>query len=173
MRKNFDVCLEVIFEVEGGIANDPDDPGGWTNFGISWGFAASLGWTKDQHRAITQQQAAELYREHFWEKCYANSLPSGLDLVVFDMAVNSGPSTAVRELQKSVGVTADGILGPISLGRIRDLGASVSIAWFLAWRDEFYRRNSLWYRFGKGWTRRLFTVAMAAGAIREKEKAHG
>lgn len=172
MRKNFDFALETLFQVEGGIADDPNDPGGWTNFGISWGFAASIGWTKERHRAITREQAAELYREHFWEKCYADDLPSGLDLVVFDMAVNSGSRTAVRGLQKSMGVASDGIIGPVSLGRVHSLGIPTALVWFLAWRSEFYRGNSLWYLYGTGWTRRLFTLAMAAATLREKESNH-
>lgn len=105
----FDKAMEHTREFEGGYVNDPDDPGGPTNWGIS------LRWLRQQYdedvEQLTYQQARNLYRKHFWNGYY-EYLPQPLATKLFDLGVNMGPSKAVSMFQKLVNADIDGVYGP-------------------------------------------------------------
>ena len=63
-------------------------------------------------RAITDAQLEHIYKTGYWDKCQCDALPDGVDYVVFDQAVNSGPGQSVKWLQAAVGVAVDGAIGP-------------------------------------------------------------
>src|SRR5690606_31383462 len=122
MNKNFQQALEKVLKHEGGFVNHPADPGGATNKGITlatYRRYIKRNGTVDDLKALTTEQAGKVYKAQYWDKVRGDDLPSGLDYAVFDFAVNSGPAKAVKELQKVLGVTQDGIIGPITLEAAR------------------------------------------------------
>ena len=93
----FDDIIEVVLEHEGGYVNDPNDPGGETNYGIA----------KRSHpdvdiKNLTKEGAKEIYKEVYWDKNKVESLPEELWHIYFDMCVNQGKSRAVKIIQRAV-----------------------------------------------------------------------
>jgi len=115
---------EEIVTREGGYVNDPDDPGGATNYGVTLATLRRLkadmtgdgAVTEDDIRALTREEAVQIFIEHYFRRPRINLLPEILQPSVFDMYVNAG-SNAVRILQRLFNdmgqrVTVDGIIGP-------------------------------------------------------------
>jgi hypothetical protein len=122
----------------------------------------------------TPGQASAAYRQWFWADIRGDDLPPGLDLVLFDYAVNSGPGRPIRALQGLLGVEADGVFGPRTLAGMLALprpciGAVMAIS---AERLAFMRRavdrrtdELLWPSFGRGWQARVERIQRAALAM--------
>tara|TARA_R110002072_G_scaffold847_27_gene6855 strand:+ start:213 stop:824 length:612 start_codon:yes stop_codon:yes gene_type:complete len=117
---------------EGGFVNDPDDPGGATNFGVTIHTMRRLGLdltgdgqvSVEDVRSLTQGQAVEIFVKHYFERPLIGELPTQLQATVFDMYVNAG-SNAVKILQQLLremgfSVTVDGALGPQTFAAVRD-----------------------------------------------------
>ena len=109
--KNYQKCLETILHHEGGYVNHPKDPGGETNLGVTKRVYEGWGGTKDM-KDLTVEDVAPIYEKNYWGKVKGDDLPSGLDLCVFDFAVNAGPGRAAKYLQTMIGTVADGGIGP-------------------------------------------------------------
>jgi lysozyme family protein len=92
----------------------------------------------------------------------ADNLPSGLDYAVFDYAVNSGPSRAIKHLQEVLGVTADGIMGNVTIARASEPETKDKIRALCDRRMKFLRGLPTWETFGKGWSRRVDGVLSKA-----------
>jgi len=117
-RDYFSDCLTFVLAREGGFVDNPSDPGGATNRGITLATArAAFGadYTVAELKAITPTQAGAIYRPNYWDAASCGSLPCGVALTVFDMAVMSGPAAAKKLLQATAGVTADGVVGPMTI----------------------------------------------------------
>jgi len=157
MKSNFDKCLEMLLEHEGGFVNHPRDPGGMTNLGVTkrvyekWmGRKVS----EQEMRDLTPDAVAPLYKKRYWDKVHGDDLPSGVDWCVFDWAVNSGAARPARAVQTAVGATVDGAIGPKTLAAL-DRHNPVEIIEFVSLiRQEFYGGLDTFETFGKGWTRR-------------------
>jgi hypothetical protein len=165
---NFKTCLDLVLVQEGGFADNPRDPGGATNLGITqrvleqWrGGAVGV----DEVKTLTRQEAGEIYRAQYWNMLHCDSLPRGIDLVAFDMGVNAGPSRAARLLQKAVGAAQDGAIGPATLAATRAADPVEVIRNLSAGRMAFYRSLPTWPDFGRGWTRRTNDIETAALAM--------
>ena len=109
---DFREAIEVILKHEGGYVNDPVDPGGETNMGISKRAYPDL-----DIKGLTKQSVREIYYKDYWLKGKCPQVPDELRLIFFDMVVNMGKSRAVKILQKSVSAkgiktTVDGGIGP-------------------------------------------------------------
>lgn len=172
-KTRFDLCLEEVLRHEGGYADHPNDPGGATNMGITRKTLArwrkvSPWWSlpKRAVQTLKLDEAARIYRASYWDSVKASSLPPGLDLAVFDYAVNSGPSRAIRALQTEVGAKADGYIGPLTLAAVRARiakgGTSALIAAYSARRLTFLSGLSTFATFGRGWSARVAAVRAAA-----------
>jgi lysozyme family protein len=154
---NFDAALEFTLLQEGGFSDDPNDPGGPTMDGITlsefqtW-FGADK--TVDDLKAITRDQASTIYQASYWEKVNGEELPSGVDLSMFDMAVNAGPTRSIQILQKELNVAVDGILGPITLKVLLRNQPTAVISWLDTGQTRFYRSLSTFQYFGRGWLNR-------------------
>lgn len=114
---NFAKSLSLILEEEGGWSDHPDDKGGATMNGIT--IATYSAWlkrpaTKDELRNIPKHHIHEIYYKNYWLAAHCHKMPAGLDFMVFDMAVNFGVSAAVKNLQRTLGLTQDGKFGPVS-----------------------------------------------------------
>lgn len=146
---------EAIVAREGGFVNDPDDPGGATNFGVTIHTMRRLGLdlTGDGQvdvsdvRSLTRAQAVDIFIRHYFERPLIGELPSILQPSVFDMYVNAG-ANAVKILQRLLrdmgyDVVVDGALGPQSIGAVRGAmrrGADAFVdAYGIARRNYYFR----------------------------------
>ena len=173
MRSNFEAALAVVRRWEGGLVDHPSDPGGITKWGISLRFLRGIGFDVNGDgvvdgrdiRQLTEEQVSDLYRGNFWDICRCDDLPAGVDLIVFDCAVNQGPGRSTRLLQKSVGARADGNIGPKTMAAIRrktEWGTHGVIEEFSARRAVHYSSLRNVIVFGLGWFRRLANVQTQA-----------
>lgn len=167
MRDNFTKSLDLVLAHEGGFVNHPDDPGGATNLGITIGtLSEHLGRpaTIADVKGITKFVAGKIYRASYWDRARCDDLPLGLDYAVFDFAVNSGVSRAVRTLQRVLGVKEDGVIGPKTMAAITPDTASIIYKMCRA-RMVFLRGLKTFATFGKGWTWRVEAVQEVAQAM--------
>lgn len=159
MNDPFDLSFDRLMGNEGGYVNHPADPGGETNWGITWPVlnrAIGQG-IMPPHSTIaklTREDAKEIYEAFFWDEARMDDLDPAVAFQVFDAAVNHGIETAVRMLQRAVGVADDGHIGPVTLDAVKGKSPSDVIALFTAERLDFWRKLSTWPTFGKGWAGR-------------------
>lgn len=161
MKENFAECLDHVLKSEGGFSNHRDDPGGMTNLGVTkrvWEEWVGRQVSEDEMKGLTREAVTELYKKRYWDAVHGDSLPSGVDLCVFDCAVNAGVSRAIRFLQHAVKVTQDGIIGPATLKAIEETPPIAIIADFCAQREFHYKSLQTFPVFGKGWMARLDRV---------------
>ncbi|KFB11021.1 glycoside hydrolase family 108 protein [Nitratireductor basaltis] len=165
MDRNFARALPLVMKHEGGWADHPADPGGATMKGVTlhtFRRYVKADATKDDLRAITNEQIATVYYRHYWAAVNAQALPSGVDYAVFDFAVNSGPSRAAKYLQRIVSTTVDGRVGPKTLQAVEAMDPSEIIIKLCNARMAFLRKLKHWPTFGNGWTRRVSEVRQDA-----------
>lgn len=146
----FDGAFDRLIGHEGGYVNDPKDPGGETNWGISKRSYPSVNISE-----LTRDGAKAIYRRDFWDRVNADRLHDGVAFQLFDFAVNSGLDTAVRYLQRAVGVADDGHWGPVSARAAEAMSESDVIMRLCAERLDFMTRLKNWPDHGKGWARRI------------------
>ncbi|MFC3169315.1 holin-associated N-acetylmuramidase [Paracoccus fontiphilus] len=148
-----EVAAQIVAR-EGGYVNDPDDPGGATNFGVTVGTMESLGLdlNKDGRvdatdvRMLTRAQAQQIFVEHYFKRPRLSELPDTVQASVFDMYVNAG-ANAVKILQRLVArmgfaATADGAIGPQTIAAAHDAAAAApdhfADAYGIARRNYYY-----------------------------------
>lgn len=148
----FEDVFDRLIGHEGGYVNDPKDPGGETNWGIS-----KRSYPTVDIKNLSRWAARDIYRRDFWDKVQADKLPDGVAFQLFDFAVNSGMETAVRYLQRAVGVADDGHWGPVSQAAMERLSESDLIMLVLAERLGFMTRLKNWPDASRGWARRIAT----------------
>lgn len=169
MRGNFDQCLKQVLRHEGGYSDHPKDPGGRTNLGVTQRvYEDWVGYPVNEAvmRRLTVDHVKTLYKVKYWDVIKGDDLPLGLDLCVFDFAVNAGPNRAARYLQKMVGAQADGQIGPYTLSLVkqfvRERGKVSGILLYQDSRREYYKLLKTFPTFGKGWLNRVREVEMSA-----------
>tara|TARA_R110000823_G_scaffold205983_2_gene336770 strand:- start:1282 stop:1791 length:510 start_codon:yes stop_codon:yes gene_type:complete len=157
MKDNFEKCLLLLLSHEGGFVNHPKDPGGMTNLGVTkkvydkWLGHES---TEKEMRSLTPADVSIIYKNNYWDKVRGDDLPSGLDWCAFDWAVNSGSGRPAKAIQKAVGATADGAIGPMTLQAVADKDPKNIIESVYHTRQKFYEGLKTFETFGRGWTRR-------------------
>ena len=164
----FERAMTLVLTHEGGWSDDPADPGGATNLGVTIGtLSLHLGRpaTRAEVRALTPSSVAPLYPRRFWDAIQGDALPAGLDYALFDFAVNSGPRRAVIGLQRVLGIADDGRLGPVTLVALQGRDVPALVNALSDGRLTFQRALSTWPRFGRGWGRRVEEVRAAALAM--------
>lgn len=162
------VIQSYILASEGGYVDHPKDPGGATNMGITHKTLAA--WrgrsvTKEDVRRLTQAEALAIYEAQYWRAIGADRLPAGLDYAVADYAINSGPSRAVKDLQRVLGVAADGIVGVQTLAALGKYSTIRLIEALCARRAAFVRGLPTYKEFGRGWESRIIAVEVKAKAL--------
>jgi lysozyme family protein len=156
-----------VFASEGGYTNDPKDPGGPTNWGITIfdarKYGREFGWVASPSiadmRAMPKSFAEKVYDAKYWDALNCDLLPEGLDYVIFDYGVNSGIGRAGKVLRRLLGlpdndyhVTPE-VLAAVAKRRPADLINAVN-----AERLAFLKRLPTWPHFGPGWGRRVSSV---------------
>jgi lysozyme family protein len=169
LQANFPRALSHVLTYEGGYSDHSSDPGGATKYGITHAVLAQhrgTSVTKADMQALTREEAAEIYRRRYWETARCAALPGGLDLAVFDCAVNQGTGRAARLLQEALQVAADGVIGPKTLAAIATTPPQDLLAEFMARRMRAYASlTKLFPTFGLGWSRRLMATHAEAIAM--------
>ena len=173
---NFPSCLAVTLapENEGGFSNDPQDPGGVTNHGVTarnWAAWMGHAVTVADMRTLTIAQVTPFYRAQFWQAMACAKMPAGVDLCLFDAGVNISPGRAVMLLQKVVGVAADGHAGGQTAlavqGYASNHGRAALVNAYQDARATFYRSRAGFGHDGNGWlarTARIRVKALEMGA---------
>ncbi len=159
--ESFSQALALVLRHEGGYADHPADPGGATMMGITQATLAS--WrgrpvSKAEVRAVPRDEVAAIYRARYWNAINGDALPAGIDLAVFDYAVNSGPGRAARTLQGIAGTEADGLIGPRTVAAIASLEPQSVIVAYCKARRAFLSHLPTAPVFGRGWMRRVVDV---------------
>jgi len=165
--------LEWLLEEEGGFSNHPSDTGGATMYGVTQ--ATYNGWRKAIKASpqavskITKEEAFRLYKSMYWDEAGCDKLPWPVNYMVFDAAVNSGPSRGSKWLQEALHVTQDGKLGPKTLKALNDVLSNepgVLIFRIIDARLQFLvsliKRKPSQLAFLNGWMRRLLRVQLRA-----------
>lgn len=153
-KLSFDQIFERVMGHEGGYVNNPKDPGGETNWGVTIGTARANGY-HGAMRSMTRLQAKEIYRKAFWERAHCAQYHSAIGFQVFDAAINHGIGNAIRMLQRAVGTADDGKVGKETLGAINLKSLDDVLVLFNAERLEFYTKLKTFDTFGRGWSRRV------------------
>lgn len=150
----FDFALHNVLNHEGGYVNDPRDPGGETNLGIS-----KRAYPNVDIKNLTVSQASEIYRKDYWEPIKGDQLPPSLAIFCLDTAVNMGVQRAIMLLQEACGVTIDGIIGPNTLKACQKNDVLERMA-----TARIIRYSTLdgFKVYGKGWVRRTISTVMAS-----------
>ena len=165
MKDNFQAALAAVLHHEGGFSNHSADPGGMTNLGCTkavWEEHCGHSVDEKAMRALTPDDVAPLYKRKYWDKVCGDDLPSGVDFVVFDAAINSGPSRAAKWLQACVGVDPDGGIGPKTLAAVNAVDPKELVKDYSKRRLSFLTGLATWETFGRGWSKRVLEVEASA-----------
>lgn len=164
MKLNFAPGLARVLVFEGGKSDNPKDPGGRTDQGVTqrtydtWRAAHKLALRSVY--LMENDERDDIYLTGYWVPAHCDELPPGLDLVVFDAAVNSGPANAIKWLQSAVGVAIDGDFGEHTREAVMNAchgehDTDSVIKQFCSLRLGSLQRLSDWPTFGTGWTARV------------------
>lgn len=161
-------CDALVDAWEGGAAytDRPDDAGGPTRHGVT--LATLTAWRKTpctpaDVQALTAAEASAIRHGLYWAKVQGDQLPAGLDLMVYDMAINMGPATAAKALQTVLGLTVDGVIGPVTLLGVHTFPDLAGLIEKLrVWRAMRYRGMTGFPVFGRGWLKRVEACAATA-----------
>jgi lysozyme family protein len=166
---DFTMSFAHVLATEGGYVNDPKDPGGPTNHGVTQkeydAWRTAHGQPVQSVRNIDTNEVEMMYRKWFWTPCGADRLPPGVDYCVFDCAVNSGPHKAVTLLQQAVGATPDGSIGPKTLAAVKAGDPARIVNTFCDERLAFLQSLPGWAHDGRGWSNRVASVRITSRAM--------
>lgn len=155
--------------IEGGYVDNPHDPGGATNHGVTQrvydAWRETQGLPLRSVREIELPETESIYRHMYWHPAHCDQMPDSLAICHFDFAVNHGVTGAAKVLQEAAGVTADGIIGPATLAAIE--GTLGITAKYLDARAQWYRddvvRNPAQGEFLDGWLNRVAQLRAYVG----------
>lgn len=163
---NFDAALVRVLVSEGGYVNNPKDPGGATNKGITQRvynlYRNRLNLSGQSVQSISDAEVRQIYKEQYWDVAKCDALPVGVSYCVFDGDVNSGVSQSTKWLQRALGLAVDGTIGPNTIAAANEADPDGLIDTICDRRLAFLKALSGWKYFGKGWTSRVEHVRSVA-----------
>ena len=168
MNSNWQKSFELMLKSEGGDVNNPADPGGMTNLGVtkaSWENWVGRESDEAEMRSLTLEKVEPLYKKKFFDAVRGDELPIGLDYLLFDFAVNAGAGRAIKTLQSAVGVTPDGGFGPMTMAAVQAIDPKELIERFSQAKEDFYRSLPTFATFGRGWLNRVAAVKLKASSM--------
>jgi lysozyme family protein len=167
MQTNWPNCLAFTLGAEGGFVDNPTDPGGATNMGITAVTLANyLGRPVNSAdvQAMTQDTAAAIYQLNYWRPIQGNVMPNGVDLMLFDWGVNAGPATPNVRLQRILNVAQDGVIGPETIAAVNVHDPRWLIT-LLGYARNAYYTDLNEPEFQRGWLSRSAACRTAALAM--------
>ncbi len=172
MIQNFDFSFNHILKSEGGYVWDKDDSGGETNFGVTkqaWSEYLGRPIQDGEMKALTPDAIKPFYKKMYWDKLCCDNLPDGVDYAVFDFGVNAGTGRSAKFLQRAVGATADGAIGPGTMSLIAKTTPIEILQKFAEQKEAFYNsladKNPTQQKFLKGWLNRAASVQTMASSM--------
>jgi lysozyme family protein len=168
MISNWQKSFELMLKSEGGYVNNPADPGGMTNLGVTkatWENWVGRESDEAEMRGLTPEKVEPLYKKKYFDAVRGDELPMGLDYLMFDFAVNAGAGRAIKTLQSAVGVTPDGGFGPMTMAAVQAIDPVELIEKFSQAKEDFYRSLGTFATFGKGWLNRVADVKVKANSM--------
>jgi uncharacterized protein (TIGR02594 family) len=175
----FESVVPIVEAYENGYVDNPKDPGGPTNMGITLGTLQS--WrghpvSAEDVRNLSRAEERQIYKTRYWDKICGDQLPAPCALMAFNAAVLHGPSRACRFLQQALneqgmGVDVDGEVGPQTLLAVGRSNLKTLVHDYAAAELAALKASTGWSSFAKGWTRRLDDVEAKAEALAEIEPA--
>lgn len=177
---------KVLIE-EGGYCWLKGDPGGPTNFGITCydlaqyegkKMTSMAAWVAPV-KAMTIATADIIYAKKYQPQCHFNDLKPGMDMVVLDYGINSGPSRSIKSAQQVLKIHVDGICGPVTLAALNAADPVNFINDLSAARLAFMksiRGGSAWAEFGKDWGGRVerirnYSLELATNGVPDPKSA--
>ena len=147
----------MVLVHEGGYVNNKNDRGGMTNLVVTRRVYED--WvdrpvSEQEMRDLTPDDVAPIYRKNYADRIHFDSLPSGVDWACLDWAINSGASRPAKAIQRAVGATTDGVIGPKTLQLVAEKDPKFIIDYVYTVRQAFYESLDDYKHFGRGWTRR-------------------
>ena len=151
---SFEIAVAITLQHEGGYVNDPADPGGATNMGIT---QRDLPDTPIQN--LTVAQAVAYYSNTYWKGLYSSLTSQQLANKLFDWGVLFGVGTAVKVLQGVLGIKQDGLFGPASLAAVNATDGVMLLEEYknsmLIHASRVVAANPTLTKFLAGWVRRI------------------
>ena len=166
----FTVCLGKVLGHEGGLSDYKADRGGRTNYGVTSAtynaYRTGLRLPRRPVDQITMEEVEAIYLT-YWKESRCDVLPEPLDYLVFDCAINSGASRAIKLLQFVLGADVDGKVGQQTVKAIHEevvcMGIDSLGKEYLDARREFYQsiveRDPSQSVFIAGWNNRIDKLA--------------
>ena len=161
---NYKILTPFVRCYEGGFSNNKNDPGGYTMRGVTLAtFRAVYGKSKtvEELKNITDAQWDNIFKLYYWDKCKADLIDNqSIANMLVDFAWHSGVSTAVKKLQKIVGVEDDGIMGRVTIGAVNGYyrGSESVFDALKAARMNYLKSRQNWNIFKNGWTKRVEAI---------------
>jgi lysozyme family protein len=168
MISNWQKSFELMLKSEGGYVNNPADPGGMTNLGVTkatWENWVGRESDEAEMRGLTPEKVEPLYKKKYWDAVRGDELPLGISYLCFDFAVNAGAGRSIKTLQTAVGVTPDGGFGPMTMAAVQAVDPVELIERFSQAKEDFYRSLNTFATFGKGWLNRVADVKVKASSM--------
>lgn len=146
----------IVMQWEGGgkLHNVDGDSGGWTIWGVTWNNWKHLFTDFNDFKDTTRDEAAYIAFVKFYLAIRAEKMPYDTKLYYFDMAYNLGTSRAIKIMQKCAGVTADGIIGAVTISKM----INVTELCLKQKRESYYNSLVSLKKFLKGWLNRSVSV---------------
>lgn len=168
MDENWERCLKLIRDEEGGNDDDPHDRGGRTSRGIiQREYDAYRQMHKKPMRDVWKaddSEIDEIYKISYWEP-WCPKFKAGIDLCWFNMHVNAGPYYGAKILQRTLGVNPDGHIGVVTLNALDRVDPKTFVTSFAIECRRYYRSLRDFRYFGKGWIARTDRIERAALAM--------
>lgn len=166
------ILAPFILSFEGGFVNDPADAGGATNKGVTLATWRKVGYDKNRDgvidvkdlKLISDEDAISVtLKPHYWDKIKAGEIKDqSVANILADWAWGSGPGTAAKQIQRIVGVTADGVVGPKTIAAINKYEPKMLFNRIKAERERFFKacvaNRPANAKFLRGWLRRLDSI---------------
>lgn len=165
MKTTFDEIIEIVLKHEGGYTNDKDDPGNWTGGkvgegilkGTNFGIAANS-YPELDIKNLTVDQAKAVYYSDYWKRGHCDKIPEEIRQIYFDSCINHGRGGAAKLLQRTIGVTPDGAIGPVTLSKVGKATLKGFAVQRLMYYTRIVARNQKMEKYLKGWFNRVYDL---------------
>jgi lysozyme family protein len=163
----FNDVIDPLLKHEGGYTTDSDDPGNWTGGkkgagelkGTKFGIAANS-YPDLDIKNLSLDEAKEIYKRDYWDKCHADELPEDIRQIHFDTAVNMGRGAAAKILQRAAKVNDDGKIGPVTLRAAKNVNLRSYAVERLRWYTKVILNNPTSIKYARGWYGRVLDLVI-------------
>ena len=159
-------ALPLVLIFEGGYSDNPKDYGGRTMRGITQReydtYRSKKGFSSEPVKSISDDEVRDIYLNDYWLASQCDKMTEKLSVCVFDTSVNNGQGRSIKTLQRAIGATVDGVIGPETIAKAK-LCDPVNIAnTFMDIREQRYKdivaADATQQEFLGGWLRRSSMV---------------